>query len=759
VPEYRRTGYGQIVGLDEKERIDREHSTIGEVFVSTSIQKAPTRSDVSVLRYQRPEKERKVKFVKPTPEEQAFDTAIDVVQLSRSKKRKRGSESPHQPDQYDVDYRSIEGKAKPAKRHDESDLESASDSDNNDAAIAEDVLARNRNADLSRKVKDSPSDVASWLELIEHQAAMVSPGHDLVSFSNAERRTLSDLRLSLFSKAIKSVPDDCRESLTQLMLAEGAKIWDRETLLQRIREVLEEIPHSAHLWTLYMNTIQSNSTNFRYEDIKEALLDTMKRVHTSSKSLAKEHPLYDIGVHILLRVTSFIRDAGHTELSIAIWQAIMHAQLILSTQSAFTSTDDFMSELEQWWDDERPRFGEPGYAEKREAFQDLREVAFESQETAGLSPEAPFRSFATIETVQSTQHQFPGRTTDEDGPDDPFHVVFFSDIRPSIEASIAYDPESLINAYLHFFSLPPVPRPSGPSSTEVNWRHDPFLHNSDTQVCLPSADLTKLSGSTINTSHSTTRTLFAPTSFPETLSKPTITFLAHSLESLLTLHPSPQLQEYYLAFTLAYFPSTASKIARRLLKAQPQAIRLWNAAAVIEAKQGQHDKAEQIWEGALNLARRSQPEEGRETFENGVGLLIAIQCWTWSLLERGDGEGALKRLIRLRGTAHDVDQGEVSTAAKLSVQKVGDFLFIHKLRIGKEGNCSESSFQWVYRQTILPILSYPILSYAIPFRKAMRCNAMQPKPGRAMLIQTGPEHMLTRNSIYKKSSTHPTPPL
>lgn len=675
VPEYRRAGYGQVVGLDRAEKIDREHSSVGEVFVSTSIHQATARSDVSALRHQRPEKERKVNFVNSTPEEQAFDLDNDVVQLSKSKKHKRGSESQH-PDHSKPDYRSIEGKAKPSKTHDESGIESASDSDNNDAAAAEDVLARNRNADLSRKVKDNSSDVTTWLELIEHQAAMVRPGHDLVSFSNAERRTLSDLRLSLFSKAIKSVPDASRADLTQLMLNEGAKIWDRETLLQRIGEVLVDIPHSAQLWTLYTDTIQSNSRNLRYEEIKEALLVVMKRVQTSSKSLAREHPIYGIGVHVLLRVTSFIRDAGYTELSIATWQATMHAQLILSTQSAFTSIDDLMSDLEQWWDDEVQRIGEPGYAEKHEATNEPGEAASEDQETAGLSSKAPFRSFATTETLQSIQHRFPGRTTDEYGPDDPFHVVFFSDIRPFIEASVPYDRDSLINAYLHFFSLPPIPRPNGPSPSEMHWRRDPFLHNSNPQASLSPADLSAISDPAINTSHTTTRTLFTPSSFPASPSKPTTTFLAHSLESLLTLHPSPQLQEYYLAFTLAYSPSTASKTAKRLLKAQPQAIRLWNTAAMIEARQGRHEKAEQIWEGAMGLVAQSKTDGDREMFESSVGLMIGIQCWTWSFLERGDREGALRRLARLRGVAQDGGQGDVSTAARLSVQKVRD-RFLH----------------------------------------------------------------------------------
>ncbi|GAB7341732.1 hypothetical protein MBLNU457_g0068t2 [Dothideomycetes sp. NU457] len=698
-----------IVGLDVKEKIDREHSSLGEVYVSASSQKLPARSDVSALRYQRPEKERNVKFVKPTPEEQAFDTTNDVVQLSKSKKRKRGSESPYQTNQYDVDYRSIEGKAKPIKRHDESDLESASDSDNNNAAVAEDVLARNRNADLSRKVKDNPSDVDLWLELIEHQVAMVSPGNDLVNFSNAERRTLSDLRLSLFSKAIRLVQDASRADLTQLMLVEGAKIWDRETLLQRIRELLGETPHSAQLWMLYMDTIQSNSTRFRYDEIKEALLDTMKRVHMSSNLLAKKHPIYDIGVHVLLRVTSFIRDAGYTELSIAIWQAIIHAQLIRSTQPASTSSQDLMSDLEQWWDDEGPRFGESGYAEKREAPNEPGEAGSEDQDAAALSPEAPFRSFATIEIVQSTNHQFPGRTTDEDGPDDPFHVVFFSDIWPFIEASIPYDPDALINAYLHFFSLPPIPQRNGPSPSKLNWRRDAFLQIPNPQAYLSSANLTTLLDSTINTSHSITRTLFTPSSFPATLSKPTTAFLTHSLESLLTLHPSPQLREYYLAFTLAYSPSTASKTARRLLKAQPHAIRLWNAAAVIEAKQERYEKAEQIWEGALGLVRRSQTDEGREALENSVGSMIVIQCWTWSFLERGDREGALRRLVRLKGTAHDVERGEVSTAAKLSVQK-----YLQEIFDSSNSSSFATAESTVLASELLVLLSYLTATNALP---------------------------------------------
>ena len=674
VPQYRRTGYGQIVGLDEKVKIDRERSTLGEVYVLASSRKVLAKSDTGVLRYQRPEKERKVRFIKPTSAEHAFDTTNGVIQFSKGRKRKRGSESPRERGQRDVDYRSIEGKAKPSREPAGSDLESASDSSNDGAAVNEDFIARNRNAALSRKVKDAPSDVNTWLELIDHQAAMVNPGHDLVDFTNAERRTLSDLRLSLFAKAIKVLPEVESERLTQLMLSEGATIWDRETLLQNTAEVLGHMPHSARLWSLYMDTLQSHSTNFRYEDTKAALLDTMKRLQMISKTLAKEHSIFDIGLHILLRVTSFIRDAGYTELSIAIWQAILHLHLKPLIHTAATTIEDSRSELEQWWDDEGPRFGEHGYQVGSGPSKDSDDHASENDNDFGLDSNAPFHSFAMTEVAQSTRHRYSGRTTDEDGIDDPFHVVFFSDIRPFIEASIPYNHESLINAYLHFFSLPNVPQPNGPSSSDLNWQTDVCLHNHDFQSLSP-ATIASLSRPTLNTAHSTTRTLFTPTSFPQTLSKPTITFLTHSLESLLALQCSPQLQEYYLAFILSYAPSIASKAARRLLKSQPQAIRLWNAAAVIEAKQDRHDKAEQIWEGALDLASKSQQEDGAAGLDSRVGLMVTIQCWTWSLLERGDREGALQRLGRLRGAASD---GKFSTAARLGVQKVRDIshLFI-----------------------------------------------------------------------------------
>ena len=157
---------------------------------------------------------------------------------------------------------------------------------------------------------------------------------------------------------MKVISEAERERLTQLMLSEGAKIWDRETLLQKIAEVLSHMSHSTRLWNLYMDTLQSHGTNFRYEDTKAALLDTMKRMQKISGSLAKEHPIFDLGVHVLLRVTSFIRHAGYTELSVAIWQAILHLQ---SPHTAAATTEESMSELEQWWDDEGPRFGEHGY--------------------------------------------------------------------------------------------------------------------------------------------------------------------------------------------------------------------------------------------------------------------------------------------------------------------------------------------------------------------------------------------------------------
>jgi hypothetical protein len=120
VPPYRRVGYGNVLGLDTKIKIDRDNSNEKQIVLqerglkNLSIRRLlmkPNDKDV-----------RRMRLIHANQDDQLLHPEEDFVFLGTSRKRKRGSQS-HSEDE--MNYRSIEGKAKSSSEPIDSDLEYA----------------------------------------------------------------------------------------------------------------------------------------------------------------------------------------------------------------------------------------------------------------------------------------------------------------------------------------------------------------------------------------------------------------------------------------------------------------------------------------------------------------------------------------------------------------------------------------------------------------------------------------------------------
>ncbi|KAJ9629663.1 hypothetical protein H2203_002044 [Taxawa tesnikishii (nom. ined.)] len=689
VPSYFRAGSGSVLGLKRSLKIDATASTDGRAIIE---EERRTRSMRHLLKRQREIRNvRLVRLVSPSDNFDQFGVAESFVALQPSRERKRNSESP---EPGHADYRSIEGRAKDDQPAD-TDMEYVSDS----AGEREpdlDLHVRRRNAELVQRTKEHPADLDPWLDLIAHQAMIVRPGVDSSSLTNMERRTLADMRLSLYETALRSVRGES-VVLLQGMLDEGALIWDSQKRTQKWQEALQANPTSARLWTKYLDYIQSNPITFRFESCKLAFVECLRNLQISSLSAsgARKDQVRDVQLYVLLRMTRFIQEAGYEELAIALWQALIEYHILRPGELMAQERQASLEAFEVFWESEVPRFGEEralGWGKSVDEEQEPpSQVAARAR---SLDARRPFKSFAENEESSTAVTPFPGRTTDESEVDDPYHVIFFSDVREVLELTAeSFSARALLGAFLCFCGLPPL---STTDSTAKYWSADSFLRN----------PIVRVTEQTLLPHYQTdTAMLFSTAFFDWPCSDWLSTFARRGLMLLVDAHPDDDdVAEYQLALEAHVDATAAFKVARSLLKKRPSSLRLYNACALIEVKRERSDRASHVWRTAVDLS---------SGFTQREDIILLYQSSVWHDLLGNKPQSALSWLVEAFGDSvrdhRSSADGTISLASKLRSMRV--------LKDGFDRSLTNSTQHAALYAECLALLAY--LTEAEPLRSAI----------------------------------------
>ncbi|TKX19603.1 NRDE-2-like protein [Elsinoe australis] len=643
VPRYHRQGYGKILGLDTGYRIDRDASSTTEVLVERLASRKQSQSRRVFSKIPNNLYEHKWKFVRSNEDIPDPGDDRDFLLLAKpgNKKRKRGSELP---DAEIVDYRSIEGKAKPATDERSNDSDLMSDASDNEDFDGE-KYARQQNVALMKQTQKVPRDREGWEALIEHQSRLVRPDTDPENFTCTQRRTLADMRLGLYEKALQVLAEDDRETILEAMLTEGSKLWDAAAQARKWREALDSNPNMERLWIRYFDMVQTPVAEFKYEEVKKAYVEVLSRIdRLRNQHSVEPQRLMSVHIHGLLRLIRCICDTGYHELSIALFQGLVALHLRGSQDAR--SFASLFSELEQAWDDELPRFGEHDSASN-----------VQDGTLDGLSQRHSYTALVRCERVLASRYEVPGKTSDDVDDtvaDDALHVVFFSDLRDILAStSSGLDPSLLLDAFLSFFHLPPLPLCS--SSTWLPWRSDPFLAQP------PSADATLLStGSraldgmgatpqTLSSLWSKYRVLF-PRCFE---TRPAVLgLIRNGLQEIVSSGGChPYLSAYLAIFCLRYFSNVASKTAKKLIKARPTDPTLYTTAANIEFALGNTAKAINIWTSTIkshqNTLQRidKHGQDDLQEWRSKTAAVLLSHDWAWAEMRRGNEAEALRALL------------------------------------------------------------------------------------------------------------------
>ncbi|KAI8634821.1 DUF1740-domain-containing protein [Xylariaceae sp. FL1651] len=616
IPAYRRIGAGRILGAYGFMRIEklgnREEFSIPGFHESRSLLSSDRKS--LLARGIRPNSQ--PVRIRHKPSETGTATE-DYLSLKTCRKRKRDDASSGESSSEErPSYRSIQGKS---KEHEHSDSDEQFDSD-----ASEDEMNRGiddpitvRSIELSRKVREHPEDVESWLELVDHQNTLLQIQSGARAPTAAEVKSFADIKLSLLEQALSHAGDGAlRERLNLRIMLEGIKVWDGKTASKRFADIMQKYPKSFELWKLNISFRQATLSTCRYDEIKQLYIDKLqslgKELATlpshSNQILCSEQIIY-----VFLRLTRFLADAGFVELASAAWQATL--ELSFARPSTLPSMEwEAPSSFQDFWESEVPRIGEEGWRGWA-AFE--RDPSAQEPPDPGTSPMATtpttrdgYKAWHTVEQYRAWNSTIPARTLDDGAEDDPFRVVMFADIQDFLlylpTEMILQLRRQLLDAFLLFLQLP-----SGLESGDImnEAAKDSFLARG-TKVIPFTHLLSKIpiDGSEhqqhrppefchdIHRIYPTSEVLFPSTQWfrymgqvRDTMQPDRYRWISTTLKQLTRVVGVRELGPYSLAFESINEPGYEKKSAKALLRQDPSNIDLYLGFSILERERG--DKA------------------------------------------------------------------------------------------------------------------------------------------------------------------------
>ncbi|KAI9870581.1 MAG: hypothetical protein M1830_004075, partial [Pleopsidium flavum] len=643
--------------------------------------------------------------------EAAFESGKNFIALVGSRRRKRelgdnsdvSSRSGSSDEESGNHYRSIKGKAKRSEGPPDRDMKYATDSATSDDGwrrmVSPDEATKQRSIQLSRLVHTQPTNVDAWLDSISHQDDLLrlSTGGTRQTSTDAEKRSIADVKLSMYEKALEKLDGDERvERVVLGMMEEGSKIWDTKKLGSRWRSVLEEYPSFIRLWTKYLDFQQTNFITFQYEECRTIFFDCLKvlsLVSTSNVSSFKiEDDIDRVRIYVLLRLTLFMRESGYVEHAVGLWQGILEFNFFRPKDSGLLpnharkrkSDQDYLYSFEEFWESEVPRVGEEG-AKGWETWTNNGGITAPPRTDASnnlVHEEQIFAGWVRCERRRALQSRNTARTMDEVEENDPFRVILFPDIRDYLfYTANARLQIYLLNAFLAFCRLPSLSSDNAGSQVQ-GWRKDSLIMNdpleqSDSFIshwytkASDAKDLHKFDAGDRGTKPEQTNdanrkspfncpvrcfsisadSLFSAkgdwfsvldawaSSYEGDNGPVERTWIRRVLRTLVDVGAGgDDLAEYYLAYEWVNDSASARKTTKSLLKKHPTSLRLYNTYALIEARAGNKPAVDHVLSTAINMSKTIAEPAQHDT-------IILWRTLLWECLTIGDHESALKRLL------------------------------------------------------------------------------------------------------------------
>ncbi|KAK6539997.1 hypothetical protein TWF694_008830 [Orbilia ellipsospora] len=677
IPKYWRYGKDRVVGLGRNMKIESDKGDGKGVVITKSNGR---RIDERSKGWEYAMEESRQLRVKIAGDEEAkgFVEGWSFVEFpGKARERKRSEEE----DDFEEgrNYRSIEGMQKGSGVEPEEDLEEVGSSEDEIAAFDADI--KERTIMLSRLVDTEPKNIDAWFSLMEHQEVIVygSKEKRRRKVRQGERQSLEEVKLGILEKALAKNEGNTRILLAYMKIAGG--IWDPPKVKAKWEDMLSKNSTIIELWQGYINFRQADFVSFKYKECLQVYEDCIAklrgRILRYGSEESEKATLESILLYIITRATTYMDQAGYSELSVGIWQGIL--EINSSSPGTFTSRPASLTAHEQmldsfgaFWDSEVLRIGETkakGWAAYSDEdigdFADPKDLPDDYAPGDQLDLADPDFFGAWLDKEKVLMGKLPARTTDEIEEDDPFRVILFTDVRPFLwkfqspvaksnvgDAFIAFAGMVVPTCYQNdvFFRTDLVKASEG---NLAKW----FWHDVD------SADvklITWVDGLPMESERRdrVTRNPFLFHSGDVPLSPETLVPSSWWFSSVEVPDPKSErldfciamLKEYVLrvlderlalihfAIELRRNPSNNKKIAKQLLKKYSDSLKLWNTYAMSEVAQGSKDTAKGVYQTALKMSAGFSNDQQKFAIE-------LWRSWIWNEVDEGHNEGALDLLL------------------------------------------------------------------------------------------------------------------
>uniref|UniRef100_A0A671KZ13 NRDE-2, necessary for RNA interference, domain containing n=1 Tax=Sinocyclocheilus anshuiensis TaxID=1608454 RepID=A0A671KZ13_9TELE len=361
----------------------------------------------------------------------------------------------------------LEGKGQPEVKGDQQDVE---------AQRSSSTLLSARVEEFNRKLRENPTDTQLWLDFIHFQVG-------LLTGNKMSLRAVLEKKLSIVDRAVESNPANVDLKLEKLHLCK--ELWEPATLQKEWKKLVFIHPNSAPLWRKYLLFTQSLFSTFSVSKVNSVFgkcLSTLSAVQDGS--MVSHPPLpgtQEDLLDIFLQQCHFLRQAGHTEKAVCLFQALLDFTFFKPDSVKDLPTRQQVDFFEPFWDSGEPRVGERGargwkawmlqqerggWVIPSEPDDDDEEEQDDSEIKDKTWPK--WKIWLDVEASREANHWLPWRPDktkgqSEEDCEDPDRQVLFDDIGPSM---IRVDrPDLQLQLILSFLQFLGLPGPSGKFST------------------------------------------------------------------------------------------------------------------------------------------------------------------------------------------------------------------------------------------------------------------------------------------------------
>ncbi|KAM9294357.1 nuclear exosome regulator NRDE2 [Gastrophryne carolinensis] len=340
--------------------------------------------------------------------------------------------------------------------------------------------------DYNRRVRENPGDIQAWMEFVSFQDELVSRP-SMYSTSETEAgghrmslKLLLEKKLSILERAIESNPGSTELKLGRLRLC--SEFWEAPALMKEWQKLVFLHPNDPRLWQKYLLFSQGQFSAFSVSKVNAIYGKCLSTLAAVQDGSMLSHPALpgteDAIYEIFLQQCHFLRQAGHCEKSVALFQALIDFTFYKPDSVKDMPTKEQVEFFEPFWDSAEPRFGEKGAKgwsswmrqQERGGWIAINPLAEEDEDDGEEELDIKDKSrprhniWLDLECSREAKHWLPWRPdpdkkqTEEDC-EDPERQVLFDELGPSMfKISNPALKFRLVLSFLQFLGVPCGPR-------------------------------------------------------------------------------------------------------------------------------------------------------------------------------------------------------------------------------------------------------------------------------------------------------------